>query len=303
MKILNTLINHISLGEAQKLGRLTIMPVLGNTDFALPFLTLEEAIAEGFFEIVEKDEAGDVSEILVKNRGKRDVIIIEGEELIGSKQNRIVNTTTIVPSESEVVLPVTCVEQGRWNYVSDRFAAAERVIHPSLRKESNEAVAFSLKSVAGYDSDQSAVWKSVRQKGERMGVNSPSGASSDMSDEVLKSVVSAPLEKAFEHVENQIGFLAFIDGGFAGGDIFGSAGLCKKQMRKLTRGYFVDAADLGITFPNLDAEELLADVAYAIEDEYPAVGKGREIRFEGKSIRGACKINDEELAHLTVFPR
>jgi hypothetical protein len=62
------------------------------------------------------------------------VLILDGEELVGAKQNRIVNTTILVAAGAEIVIPVSCVEQGRWTYKSDAFSSKHRVMSPSIRK-------------------------------------------------------------------------------------------------------------------------------------------------------------------------
>jgi hypothetical protein len=40
----------------------------------------------------------------------------DGEQLVGAKQNRILNMTVLVAAETEVTIPVSCVERGRWGY-------------------------------------------------------------------------------------------------------------------------------------------------------------------------------------------
>jgi ARG and Rhodanese-Phosphatase-superfamily-associated Protein domain len=35
------------------------------------------------------------------------VLILDGEELVGAKQNRIVNVTILVVTQSEIVIPVS----------------------------------------------------------------------------------------------------------------------------------------------------------------------------------------------------
>ena len=37
-----------------------------------------------------------------------------GEQLAGGKQNRVLNASILVPAKSELPIPVTCVERGRW---------------------------------------------------------------------------------------------------------------------------------------------------------------------------------------------
>src|SRR4051812_28402098 len=132
MKILDNFINRLKIGDAQTFNRITIKPIFVDTDFSLPFLTLEEAFERDAIEITEKSEGGSVPELLVKNKGDLDVIIIEGEEVRGAKQNRIVNTTIIIPAGEEIIVPVSCVEQGRWHYTSRKFSPGENVLYSSL---------------------------------------------------------------------------------------------------------------------------------------------------------------------------
>ena len=123
MKVLDKFINDLKVGEALNFNQLIIKPIFVSTDYKLPFLTLEEALQSEVLEITEVDESGSVPELLVKNKGALDVIVLEGEELRGAKQNRIVNTTIIIPAGSEILLPVSCVEQGRWRHNSARFSS------------------------------------------------------------------------------------------------------------------------------------------------------------------------------------
>ena len=73
----------------------------------------------------EVSEGGSVPQLLVENRGNNRVLFLEGEELVGAKQNRILNTSILVPAKSKIKVPVSCVEQGRWRYTSKHFASAK----------------------------------------------------------------------------------------------------------------------------------------------------------------------------------
>jgi hypothetical protein len=84
-------------------------------------------------------EAGSVPELLVKNLAPSPVLILDGEELIGAKQNRIVNLAILVAAGQTLRIPVSCVEAGRWVHRSREFAAAGRARHGGVSGESPAA--------------------------------------------------------------------------------------------------------------------------------------------------------------------
>jgi hypothetical protein len=62
----------------------------------------------------------------------RPVLLLDGEELIGAKQNRVLNTI-VLAAHSKLTIPVSCVEQGRGAYKSARFAAGDASLYASVR--------------------------------------------------------------------------------------------------------------------------------------------------------------------------
>ena len=71
----------------------------------------------------EVDEAGTVPELVVENPLAERVLLYDGEELVGAKQNRILNVSVLVEAKSKLRIPVSCVEQGRWSRVSRHFGS------------------------------------------------------------------------------------------------------------------------------------------------------------------------------------
>jgi hypothetical protein len=63
----------------------------------------------------EVSRGGSVPELKVVNKSDRMLLILDGEGLVGAKQNRIVNTTILIAGNTTTVIPVSCVEQGRWS--------------------------------------------------------------------------------------------------------------------------------------------------------------------------------------------
>ena len=116
--MLAALLDKVSLGTPSAYRNLTLTPILlkdGPLSSVEP-MSLEEALAAGTLRVSEVSAEGHVPELRVRNSGEAPVLILDGEELVGAKQNRIVNVTILVPPQSEIVIPVSCIEAGRWGY-------------------------------------------------------------------------------------------------------------------------------------------------------------------------------------------
>lgn len=139
-KTVRSFLESLKLGRRQSHENLTIFPLMAPQNGAPDYLTLEEALAEGCMRITELSEGGSVPELRLFNDSPRAVLIVEGEELSGAKQNRVVNATFLVPGKTQLVIPVSCVEQGRWSYKGRTFHSGGKVMHASLRRAHQRAV-------------------------------------------------------------------------------------------------------------------------------------------------------------------
>ncbi|MBI4774226.1 MAG: hypothetical protein HY788_08610, partial [Deltaproteobacteria bacterium] len=85
---------------------MTLFPLLAPDNGEPDYLTLDEAIEREQIEVTEVSESGSVPDLKLINRGKQEVLIIEGEELQGAKQNRNVNSTFLIDGNCELMIPV-----------------------------------------------------------------------------------------------------------------------------------------------------------------------------------------------------
>mgnify|MGYP007096643363 CR=1 FL=1 len=90
----------LSIGEAQSLRNLTVVPILDVTRSATGWLTLDHAMERGLAEVTEVSEGGSVPQLGFVNRGDAPVFLLDGEELVGAKQNRILNLSLLVPGNT-----------------------------------------------------------------------------------------------------------------------------------------------------------------------------------------------------------
>lgn len=175
---------HLKVGDGVFFDRVVVFPALagnGADREALGCRTLGEAIAAGWVEVTERPAAA-VPKLVLRNRGRTMVLVLDGEEIVGGRQNRIRNASFLVAAGSEVVIPVTCVEHGRWRDVSPRFAPGEASFF-SLKREKHAQVTANLRATGRMAADQPAVWASLAERQAEAGVHSDTGTMNGLSRE------------------------------------------------------------------------------------------------------------------------
>src|SRR6266702_7617355 len=133
MTILTSTTTSISLGQPMSFAGLALIPLYATEEPRLEYIGLDEAVAHGLA-VTEVSDAGAVGTLFVSNPLDVNVLLYDGEELVGAKQNRILDRPVLVQAQSKTPVPVTCVERGRWDYRSERFTPAPRAAYPSLRR-------------------------------------------------------------------------------------------------------------------------------------------------------------------------
>jgi hypothetical protein len=59
------------------------------------YAVLDDALASGEVEITEVSDQGSVPELRVVNRGATPTLIVDGEELVGAKQNKLARSVAV----------------------------------------------------------------------------------------------------------------------------------------------------------------------------------------------------------------
>jgi len=161
-KLLATLLT----GEPVTHGALGVIPLLAPNLDDPDWLTLEEAGDHA--RVTEVSEAGSVPFLQVANEAGRRLLLLDGEELIGAKQNRILNTTVLVAAHTEVTIPVSCVEQGRWGYRGRQFRPGDASLYASLRARKAAHVSQSVRAGRGHRADQGEVWAHLAERASQL---------------------------------------------------------------------------------------------------------------------------------------
>ena len=159
--ILRDFLSRVTLGEPQQFRHLAVFPVFTPNGHEPNYLMLAEALQQNLVALTETSQAGQVPQLKLANRAVVPVLLVEGEELIGAKQNRVLNTTVLAREQSETIIPVTCTEAGRWHYSSPSFSHSGHVSPSKLRRAKSSSVSAALKAKLGHTSDQGLVWNEI----------------------------------------------------------------------------------------------------------------------------------------------
>ena len=284
------------LGDAVEHRGIVITPLFPTRDPACGYLTLDEALPRGLA-IGETSEAGTVPELAVSNPLDKHVLLYDGEELVGAKQNRILNVTVLVAAKSSLKIPVSCVEQGRWSARSATMGSAGHVSHPNLRSRKAEMLA-ATPMAAGIA--QGGVWDEVRAKAERMGAPSPTIAASDTFQAHRGSIDE--LERAFPIEAGQCGALLALGDNLCL-DWVSRPDAFAQLWPKLRRGYLLDALEV-LDRPAASGGRIhgfIEAVGGAGIAQQPSVGLGNDVRFRGTGVIGSGLELDGELLQLSAF--
>jgi hypothetical protein len=282
---------------------LTLLPLVAGNEQDADYVVLDEALAQGWIEITESGEQGRVPELRVVNRGKVPVLILDGEELIGAKQNRVLNLTVLVPANHASTLPVSCVEAGRWRPVSRHFVSSPRTHFAAGRAAKMAHVSQSLAESGSRMSDQSAVWSLIEEKSARLGAVSDTSAMSAMYERHDQSL--GAFLAAFPVLERQVGAVFLVNGRAAGLELFDAASTWRKLSPKLLQSYALDAIDhqerIAPVAP-MPGTTLIDAIMASKASVFPAVGEGEDVRLAGGDLTGAALVARGRAVHVSAFP-
>jgi len=304
MEHIQAFLETLKQGGKQTHLNLTLFPLLAPDAGEPDYLVLEEALGQGLVEIMEISQGGSVPDLKLINKSTSKLLVVDGEELVGAKQNRIVNSTFLIAGNTEIIIPVSCVEQGRWSYRSQKFAYGKKVMPPSMRLKSQRAVAMNLREGVGYRSNQGMIWNDLALKSDRMGVHSATGAMADLF-EGQRDRLEEYL-KAFRLVDCQVGAVFAMNGEVVGLECLGYQHTFAKFFPKLVQSYALDALDWledpGKTQVSVESvRHFLERVQKAPGKSHPSLGLGENIRFEDDFVSGASLVQEGRVLHLSAF--
>lgn len=299
---LSEILPHLTPERPVRHGTLTMIPLCADRWLQLEPFCLDEALDRGALRLGEGQRA-EVNRIQAVHQGRRPVLLLAGEELVGARQNRVLDTSAWLSDGRRADLPVSCVEQGRWSGGS-QFQSGQTVYLPRSRNAHTREVSRSYRAQGRAAADQSRVWADVSQRLQDQGIRS---ATTRMHD--LYQPGSADMHTTLRPTRTQCGF-AFLSGDrFLGLELFPTGGFCRRVYDKYLDSYALESTTLPPR-PTPDparverfVQRVLADLSEASCEAFEAPGgSARDIRFRSRRLHGSgLLVEPLGLAHLSAF--
>ncbi len=305
MPMLRDLLVGLELGMEETSGNLKLTYVrregLGGP---VPgYILAAEGFETGLLKVTEVDPGGHVPELLADSQAELACLLLGGEELIGAKQNRILNVDILLRPHGKSRIPVACVEQGRWHYTREDFEVGSHA-PASIRARQSRSVRRSLEESATPQADQGEVWDCVEGFLACMDTSSETMA---MSDAYRKREVDIEgLVKVFACPDDAVGVIATIDGKFAACDLFDRPDTLKKVWPRLMTGYAADAVMRKAMKGASGGQGAPFNVLDRLAGEECTVSRGVDLgddwRFESRDLVGSALVLDGTALHVSAFP-
>ena len=291
MQIFKDTFKDITFQEIININNLKIIPIqlegLRHDDRIVPFDNLFD---KGLAKAEEVTAEGIVSRVKIINYSENLLFISDGEAIVGAKQNRIAERSVIIKDQSDAVVPVYCVERGRWGYrdrENPRFAKSEFSLSPRTRDKKAEFLKNSHNQ-----STQNMVWQDIDEFSEKVNYSSET---SDLGD-ILNSRNNENLYEKVEEV-NSNGFIV-LGTGRPFIEVFSHNDICKKHLNKSIRIWSADENTVAETFDK--PENYFEKFNNSEWDKEDSIGLENAFSSKGDN-NGRAIFHNQKLVHSYMY--
>lgn len=278
------------------------------------YISSVKAFRKNLISVSELKEGGSVNNILFKNKSKNFVFFLQGDILEGALQNRTVNTSVLIKPECETIIPVSCVEAGRWNYRDytapkqkrEKFKESPMTTPVNFKKKMNIEMEKNLKAKRGHYSNQGERWSDIDKflKSHKITSNS-----SDLSEVYYSNKMFIDqITPDFTVNKDANGLAIFYKDKIESIDIFNRTDVYEEYFPKLINSAVVEfnfteeeTKEIGFDEVKYKTLEFFDKIKELDCEEYNGVGVGTEKRFKSKEITGFELEYDSHLIHLTAM--
>jgi len=264
------------------------------------YLSFSEAIAKNQVQISEVNKEGLLTKLSVSNKSSDNIIILNGELIIGTqiRQDRIVDSTVLIPGYATVLINTFCGEQYRWSpRLSNKISTSESLYFSSGR--ANNAADINTKL-----SKQCRIWSEISEKISDFNVKSFTNSVDQIYKK--KKVNVEEIVNFFKIPSEAVGVALGINNQLVNIDIFSNNCMLQIYLPKIIRSIALDSFKKISKKSYLKKKEVhrfLRQIHQANKQKRKVVEGtlGEELQFNSESVAGSILYHKEQTVHFSAF--
>ena len=264
------------------------------------YLSFSEAMAKNQVQISEVNKEGLLTKLSVSNKSSDNIIILNGELIIGTqiRQDRIVDSTVLIPGYATVLINTFCGEQYRWSpRLSNKISTSESLYFSSGR--ANNAADINTKL-----SKQCRIWSEISEKISDFNVKSFTNSVDQIYKK--KKVNVEEIVNFFKIPTEAVGVALGINHQLVNIDIFSNNYMLQIYLPKIIRSIALDSfkkTSKKSYLKKKDVHRFLRQIHQANKQKRKVVEGtlGEELQFNSESVAGSILYHKEQTAHFSAF--
>ena len=264
------------------------------------YLSFSEAIAKNQVQISEVNKKGLLTKLSVSNKSSDNIIILNGELIIGSqiRQDRIVDNTVLIPGYATVLINTFCGEQYRWSpKLSNKISTPESLYFSSGR--ANNAADTNTKL-----SKQCRIWSEISEKISDFNVKSFTNSVDQIYKK--KKVNVEEIVNFFKIPSEAVGVVLGINNQLVNIDIFSNNCMLQIYLPKIIRSIALDSfkkTSKKSYLKKKDVHRFLRQIHQANKQKRKVVEGtlGEELQFYSETVAGSILYHKEQTVHFSAF--
>ena len=264
------------------------------------YLSFSEAIAKNQVQISEVNKEGLLTKLSVSNKSSDNIIILNGELIIGTqiRQDRIVDSTVLIPGYATVLINTFCGEQYRWSpRLSNKISTSESLYFSSGR--ANNAADINTKL-----SKQCRIWSEISEKISDFNVKSFTNSVDQIYKK--KKVNVEEIVNFFKIPSEAVGVVLGINNQLVNIDIFSNNCMLQIYLPKIIRSIALDSfkkINKKSYLKKKEVHRFLRQIHQANKQKRKVVEGtlGEELQFNSESVAGSILYHKEQTVHFSAF--
>lgn len=263
--------------------KLRLYPIVANAVFREAHksigrtVPMNKALQDGRLRIKEHQGGATVNTLQAVNVSKDTIYLMQGEVVVGGKQDRMLAQDVLIPPGATVDIGAFCVEHGRWqdNGTGHSFTGTIGVAGQQARK------------AAAVDKEQTRVWEEVAKDIKKNGTETRSGSYAHlMNDKEFQAERKRYRDRLLQLPASCIGIVGVIavsGDKVIGCDVFATEALLEQAYPQLIDAYIAEALNNGAPV-TMTTEQMQAYFAalFSDEEKLEEKSKGNGYIFKAK---------------------